>query len=201
MIGHDAFSKMYIVLAVVITLYLSTFDTSATVLFPSILLIAGLVMEFYTERKFEWHNEPITDEASFKTTMFYTVIALMAMLLMGYVIGNLKLSTFTGFDAVLYSVLIAISEEQFFRGFITDFMLNSLPNTFLALAASAGAFAVYHFARYGTNVNALAYVFAGGFILSWAAYKSRKLSPSMNGHIINNVGSFIKGVSALIGAG
>jgi membrane protease YdiL (CAAX protease family) len=155
-------------------------------------------MELFLERK-HIGKEVLEDEkepATLGKIAYYTVIALFGIFLIGYAINLVPLTipaALTGTDAILYSVLIGIAEEQFFRGFLTDWLLSVLPSWIMAVSAGAGIFAVYHFARYGTQLNALVYVFAGGFILGWVAYKSRRLSPTMIAHAANNTISYLKG--------
>jgi membrane protease YdiL (CAAX protease family) len=90
----------------------------------------------------------------------------------------------------LYAVLISISEEQFFRGAILNFLL-SLTNATVAIFSSAAIFMVYHFAVYGTSTSNLVYVLVGGLALAWADYRSGRISPSMLAHLINNLAAFI----------
>lgn len=185
---------MLVILAIMITIYLSTFQTTQIVLFPVTLLLSGLVMEFYLERKREYVDS-ILEPTTMKQIGNYTIIALFGIFLTGYVVQKFKIPMeLTGYDAILYGVLIAIGEEQFFRGFITDWLLTQLKSPMLALLVSALTFMIYHFAVYGTQADALIYVFAGGFVLSWTAYKSRRISPPMLAHIINNVAAVLGGI-------
>ena len=193
MIRQDTISRTLIILAIMITIYLSTFETTTIVLFPAILLITGLIMEFYLEKKREV-TDHITEKSTIKSVGYYTVLALFGIFLAGYAIEKFRPPMeLTGYDALLYSMLIAVAEEQFFRGFITDWLLSKIAQPHMALLASALIFTIYHFARYGTKPEALLYAFAGGFILSWVAYKSRRLSPCMLAHILNNAIAVIGG--------
>ncbi len=195
MIRQDTISHMCIVLALAITLYLFTYESTTLVLFPVVLLISGATMELWFERKQEFVDDNITESKTLSRIGAWTGIALAGMLVSGasitYVKSNISMQL-TGTGAILYSVLIAISEEQFFRGFITDWLLVRFPNPLLAILSSAAIFMVYHFMRYGTSIDALAYVFAGGFILAFVAYKSRLLSPLMLGHVINNIYALVR---------
>lgn len=189
MIKHDSISKLLIILAVMITVYLTTFTPTVITMFPATLLITGLVMERFLERKLEYTNHMLS-ESTFRSVGFYTALALLGMLLTAQIQAHLfkgEIAQIAGYNLVLYSILIAIAEEQFFRGFITDWMITTLKHPYLAIVASALIFTVYHLARYGTSMNALTYVFAGGFLLSYVAYKSQRISPCMIAHLINNV--------------
>ena len=195
MIRQDRISKMLIILAVAIVIYLATFETTTVVMFPFFLLVGGVAMEVFLERGHKPEVVSFSEEkSSLSQVAFYTVLALFGIFLTGYAVNlvpSLKMLSLTGVNAMLYGVLMGIAEEQFFRGFITDWFLANMGNVWVALLASAGVFTAYHFARYGTSANALAYVFFGGLILSWTAWKSRRVSPSMLAHAGNNFISYI----------
>ena len=188
-------SRGAFIIAILITIYLATYQSSAIILFPATLLLAGMMMEYQLERKgtgFKKGDEPETRQTRqlTTTTVYYSVIGFVGILVTGYTINVVKYITslaITSYDAALFSSLMAISEEMFFRGFITDFLLTSIKLPYLALFTSAGIFTIYHLARYGTQIDSLIFVFAGGFILSWIAYKSRSLGPSIISHTLNNI--------------
>jgi len=184
MIKQDNISKILIIASIMVTIYLSTFDTSPLMLFPAVLLLGGLSMEFLLEKKREEVDDGF-ELKSLQNTAYYTVLALFGVFMSGYVAKYFPLQL-TGFDALLYAMLIAVAEEQFFRGFITDWLLTKTGNPIFGLLASSLVFAVYHLARYGTEPSALIYVLAGGFVLNYVAYKSQRLSSCMLAHIINN---------------
>ncbi len=175
------------VIGIIVIMYLGTYETTAIILFPAVLLISGVVMELYLEKRREYVDS-LDEAATLRQVGFYTIIALLGTFSIGaftrYVDLPLQLM---GYSALLYSILIAISEEQFFRGFIVDLFLREVPHPYLALLGSTLLFMLYHLARYGGTPDSLLYVFVGGFMLSWVAYKSRRLSPCQLGHIINNL--------------
>lgn len=194
MIQQDSLSHVLVVTAIIITIFLSTFETTTIVLFPAVLLMAGLIMEFYLERHREY-TDHIFEPLTMRKIGYYTVLALFGIFITGYAVKYVELPMqLTGYDALMYSILIAVAEEQFFRGFITDWLLSRIANPMVALFTSALVFMTYHFARYGTATDALIYVFAGGFILSYVAYRSKRLSPTMLAHILNNVVAVLGGI-------
>ena len=185
MIRHDSISQIFIIIAVMITLYLATFQVTSVILFPVILLLSGFMLQFYVLRHIEIVNH-LTEERTLVSIGYYSALALVAIAISGYIAQNMPFEL-TGIDAYLFAYLMAISEEQFFRGFITNFFLLKLNNPLLAIVASGFVFCIYHLARYGTEPSALMYVFLGGCILSWVAYRSGRLSPVMIAHTINNL--------------
>ncbi len=203
MIFHDAVSQSLLVLALLCLVFLATFENTTIILFPTILLVVGVTMELFLERK----REMVEDDPTVKSLGrigYYTIIALFGIFAMGYAINLVPLVTLqlTAYSAFVYSILVAVAEEVFFRGFITDWLLvkmgaeKSPKKAYLAVAASAAVFCAYHLARYGTNVNALVYVFFGGFILSWVAWKSKRVSPTIIAHVINNGATYMTAIVA-----
>jgi len=185
-VNHDGLSQVLTILAVMLIIYLATFETTVTVLFPAVLLITGLVLQFYLQRRVEVVNH-LAESAG--NIGFYTLVALAGIALASFMapaVTRLPKMELTGVDAMLYGALIAISEEQFFRGAILNFLFT-LVNPTVAIFSSAAIFMVYHFAVYGTIASSLVYVLVGGLSLAWADYRSGRISPSMLAHIFNNV--------------
>jgi len=190
MISHDSLSQILTALACFITIYLATFETTVIILFPALLLITGLVLQFYLVRKVEVVDSLVENAGNIG---FYTLVALAGIALASFVspaVSRLPKMELTGVDAMLYAVLIGVAEEQFFRGAILNFLLT-LTNSTIAIFSSAAIFMTYHFAVYGTSTSNLVYVLVGGLALAWAAYRSGRLSPSILAHVINNVLSFM----------
>jgi membrane protease YdiL (CAAX protease family) len=197
-IKHDRISSALLVLAFSLTIFLATFTTTTIIIFPSILLIGGLTMEMFFSKK---HIEVLDDGTEFvtlKTIAYYSLLALVAMILAGYAIANIPLSIpmvpaeLTGASALAYTVLIALSEAEFFQGFLLKWLLSVLSQPLYAIFACAGLAAVFHFAVYGTQSNALLYVFIGFFIMNWVTYKSQRMSVPMISHALNNIISVLR---------
>jgi len=185
MIKYDSISKMLTVVAVLISLYLSTFEQGITIiLYPVILLLSGVVLQRFMLRELSEVDSIFKEETS-KQLIYYTAIAIAGIALTGIAVKYVP-SQIVGMNIVLFGVLMAVAEEVFFRGFLTNFFITRFTPA-IGILASAGIFAVYHFARYGTQISSLIYVLAGGTILGYVAYKSGRLSPVIIAHIINNL--------------
>jgi len=190
MIRQDRISKMLIVAAMLLCVYLATFENSTLIMFPGILLTFGLIMEWFLEKKREDVSDS-RDKGSWKEIGFYTVLSVGGMALVAWGTSYKPWMIMVPASGIAYVVLMAISEEQFFRGFITDLLLSKFNRKILAVILAGFLFAIYHIAMYSTNPDAMLYVLAGGVILSWVAYRSRRLSPGMIAHIFNNVRAVI----------
>lgn len=191
MLRDDGISQGFTVGALAIIIYLSTFiGFLDRLLIPFALLIGGLVLQRYIKGKIK-HDVRIDQEEG-KSILFYTIVALAIIGLGSLTIPYLfkppvlpiQLATF---DAMLYGSLFAISEERFFRGFFTPFLYSKFNFALLANFASGGAFALYHLAVYGSSGNSLMYVLIAGTGLSWVTLQSRRISPAILGHLINNM--------------
>jgi len=188
-VAHDSLSQVMTALACFILVYLATFEQSYSIIFPAVLLVSGLILQIYFSRKIEVVDSLVQ---SAPNILFYTLVALAGIALASFVAPLLQPPVqkmqLTPFHAMLYSLLIAVAEEQFFRGALLNFLLSSFKGlAFLAIALNAAVFTVYHFAVYQTAIGALVYVFIGGLVLAWVAWRSNRLSPSMLAHVINNL--------------
>lgn len=192
---QDSVSYALMLIALLGTVYLATFSTTSVVLFPAILLLVGFFGERIIERRRRSIEEDSTSSrGDMRIIGYYSVLALAGMFIAGYAVnlvdfGGLALGEF---DSVVYSVLIAIAETQFFQGFVLEALFSSnLPflagQPVMACFVGAGVCVVYHLARYGADFNALVYVFVGFSVLNWVSWRSRRLSPAMIGHGMNNL--------------
>ncbi len=188
MIRADNVTYAYTVIGVLIAVYLSTFELGLLILFPVILLTTGIALQVYLMRKVKADEHIDATEGS--QIIFYTIIALAVISVTSFFASAIPRSvqgmSLTGSDQVMFMVLMAIAEEQFFRGAITQFFL-SMTAPMLAIIGSAAIFAVYHLAVYGTDVSVLLYVFVAGTVLAWISYRTRRLSPATTAHVINNI--------------
>jgi len=191
MIRQDTVTIMFTLLAVTISLYLATFEPGVLILFPTILLITGLILQFYLLRRVEVVDS-LAEPETLGNIGFYTLIAVAGLGVSSVLAPQIAKAIpmeLTGMDAVLYAILMAVSEEQFFRGALTNFLLQHT-QPMPAIIGSAAVFTVYHLGVYKTIASALVYVFIGGMILAWVGYRSGRLSPCVIAHIVNNVLAF-----------
>lgn len=190
MIRQDPISKGLTIIGLLIPVFISTFELTLYTLFPSFLLIAGIVGQRYVLKKIE--EDPTIDVGEFSDIMFWTFTALAVIFASSLVIpyfnfpSSIETETLDIMSLRLFVVLMAIAEEQFFRGFLTNFFLVKLPPAF-AVLASGSIFAIYHFGVYGTSFDLIGYVWIAGTILSYIAVKTQRLSPCMLAHIVNNL--------------
>jgi membrane protease YdiL (CAAX protease family) len=207
MLRQDWISGAAFVYCLLAVAWLAIWNTVTVVLFPVILLLMGYV----GERRF---RKNIGDEGEvgesdnprklpFSQIALYSGAALAAILATGYYVSYLPLTemaSLPALDGFLYSTSMAVAEEYFFRGFILDMLLSiTIPvgsfkflgqfvnNNYVKIGFSAVVFMGYHWARYGTAMDSLAYVLVGGFALGLVNYRLKRLSPSIIAHGLNNV--------------
>ena len=89
-----------------------------------------------------------------------------------------------------FAVLMAVSEEIFFRYFITRYVSNISTNQ-IAWLVSASFFTAYHFWRYGPFLPILMVTFFSGLILAWAYTSSGMPSTVILPHMVINYMSFM----------
>lgn len=176
-------------------LYLSTFDLAVILLFPVVLLTAGLLMQYYNFGKPSEVKNGYIDRQSAKSIGYYILLGSASLLFIGLVapqieiipfLANVELNTT---QATLYSILIAVAEEQFFRGFLANYLAKQ--SMLLGIFGSAAIFTVFHLAVYGTVASTMFYVMASGLLLAYVGIRSGRLSVPMIVHIINNFGAWL----------
>ena len=185
-IRQDAISIGLTALAVTISVYLATYDLGVLAIFPAFLAVTGLIMQTFVGKAIGYERT-----TSLVNIALYTAVSVAALAIASMYSTNNPFGGFTGsisqlstIDKKLFGVLMAVAEEQFFRGFITSYFTSKVG--FMGVIMSAGVFGVFHLAVYGTAASALTYVFLAGVVLSFVAYKTGMISPVMIAHVMNN---------------
>lgn len=141
-----------------------------------LLLFAGLFgMMFFTSYRRE------TSLSLPKKLPFY-VFGLGGILAINILVGEIPFALMV---AETVAVLMSIPEEQFFRGFMYKW-LDPYGN-WTATLVSTGTWTVYHFLRYGTQLDALWIVFLSGVILAYILEATNRLSVVMAIHMTVNL--------------
>ena len=188
MTKQDPISLAFTIGAVFLSIYWSTGEKSFLGVFPAILLISSFGLNYYIGQRYPTENKISGDEAA--NILVYAGVALAGMFFTGTFTQNYfspqTVVQLSGLDAVTYGVLMAVAEEQFFRGALVNFLfarLGSLP----AVAGSGAIFAVYHFFVYAGSQSALLYVLGGGLLLAYVTVRSGRISPAILSHVCNNI--------------
>jgi len=171
-------------------------------IYPMLLLLGCTVFRVFL-------NKPVTqdeyiDEPERKSIIINYLIALSGIFIGTYMIRDLykhptnpipligtPFPELAILDMMMFTGLMAICEEQFFRGEIFEWLTNRLPAPGLAIISSSAFFTAYHFQIYGSSVDSLLYVFVGGVVLAWAVYRSRRLCCASLAHLTNNLFSVV----------
>jgi membrane protease YdiL (CAAX protease family) len=191
-IQQDSISIMLTAVALLASVYLSTFDLGILNVFPGFLLVAGIVMNMFVNKSISYDEGQ--SSGGTKNLLIYSAVAVaglgMAALAAGFTSTYFLPQSITQLsmqDQVVFGVMMAISEEQFFRGFLTQFFYSRFNSMFIGVIASAACFMAYHLAVYGDVTANLVYVFVAGAFLSYTAIASKRISVPMIGHVINNI--------------
>lgn len=188
MIKQDSVSLGFTVAALFLSMYWSTGEKSFIGLFPAILLFGGVTINYLSGYRFGVDSATTGGKAA--NIVLYTLVALAGMYLTGIYAANYfapqTTVPLTGIDALEYGVLMAVAEEQFFRGGLLNFLIQRM-GPWLGIFGSAAVFMVYHFFVYAGNGAALLYVFGGGVLMAYVTVQTQRLSPSILAHVINNV--------------
>jgi membrane protease YdiL (CAAX protease family) len=107
-----------------------------------------------------------------------------------------SLLTLPFIQAVTLSMSQAVAEEQFFRGFLLDYIYDRLKSSTIVKLPSlqlipsiigGSIFTVYHYWRYSLHPDVMMYIFFTGILMSWICLKSRRLSPVLLSHVLVNL--------------
>jgi hypothetical protein len=156
-------------------------------IFPAFLAITGLVMAMFVGKSIGYERTTSLANIALYTAVSVAALSIASMYStsnpFGFAAG--AVTQLSAIDRKLFGVLMAVAEEQFFRGFLTSFFVSKT-NGMIGCVMSAGVFGIFHLAVYGTAFSALTYVFLAGLVLSFVAQKTGMLSPVMVAHVINN---------------
>ena len=115
--------------------------------------------------------------------IFVSILAIYAVNIYGL---TLSLSALP-ISGCLFLVLMGISEEVLFRGFLTTLFVKMTGSSHIAVALSSVVGMVYHAAVYGASNTNLAIVFGSFFVLGFSYVLSGyRLSVPMVAHAIVN---------------
>ncbi len=195
MIQQDYISKSLSLLAVCLLIFLSTFGSD--ILVRAVFMVVMILSSWALSAKFKIDvDDPSLDRAEGKQMVMWAVISFFVIMFLNSIVPKLPLGLQTlqaipidsrVMVATMLAMLIAIAEEQFFRGLITNLLVSKLGSAWpLAILMSGAFFAIYHFAVYGTSASNLIIVAGSGMVLSLAAYKTRRVSTTMGPHLANN---------------
>lgn len=142
--------------------------------------------------------DPSIDQGEFKQSLIWIMASIGVIAVMATVIPR-----FSGFWAItldtskelsttevfliprMFGILIATAEEMFFRGFATNLFI-ARTGAGIGVTLSGLFFAAYHVAIYGTNPALMLFVAGAGIMLSYAAYRTGRVSTTIFAHTFNN---------------
>lgn len=197
MLRHDMVSVSLLISAIALSVFLYTYVGLTPLLAPAILLGASVVIRVYTRKRKVQHDTEISQTES-RSIITYFLLGLAGLSVFDAV-GNYVfqpkvpaqiLALQLPMIAMIFGAIMAISEEQFFRGELFDLLARR--NVILAIGTSSVVFAGFHLQVYGTSLSSLWYVFGGGVMLAFVAWKTQRLLTPMLVHLANNLmGTFI----------
>ena len=189
-IKHDTISIAFSIIAIMLLIFLSTFgaDLMLRAGFSVLLILSGLALSRMTGN-LEIDDDIDPSEGISIMKWFMISVGIIVMLAMYVPKIPLSLDNLSSTELLLvprmFAVLMAISEEIFFRGFVTNFFITKFSLSF-GILASGVFFGIYHLAVYGTEMSIMMYVVGAGLILSYVAVKTGRTSTTMLAHVLVN---------------
>lgn len=186
MYKFDLLTTSLVILGVMFSLYITTFERSVLSIFPAILLISGLVLfMMFGERLYR--GEPSLGRVGYYSLIGlaggFLIMSMVPRVFAGNIIKNLAINTGT---AVILAILMAIAEEIFFRGFLFSFFMGYTNSMIASNILQAVLWASYHSAVYGYNPILILSIMIIGVIFGWIDYRCSSLSPSLIAHVVIN---------------
>ncbi|MEM4273960.1 MAG: type II CAAX endopeptidase family protein [Candidatus Caldarchaeum sp.] len=198
MIRQDGVSIALTVVAASQLIFLGTFGTqivTVTVFILAIMMV-GLVLSMwlgYSER-----DESIDSEER-EQLLVWSIVALATIgalnllnlfkpaagTILSIALGNVAAEARALVSRML-GVLIAVAEEQFFRGALTNMFIRTVGQA-ASMVLSGIIFAVYHLAVYGSQPTTMLIIAGAGTILAFTAIRTGRVSTPMIAHVVNNV--------------
>jgi len=185
-VRQDNISLLLTVLAISIFLYSALWSPTLMQLatYAVVLPLAGLLLSLVTRTYAR--PDPHLDVSETRDMIRDMVLAFTAIMLANLFTSFVLKLDVPPINAKLLAILMAIGEEDLFRGFFTPWLANRLGEA-AGIFASSLLFAIYHFAVYGASVESLLVVFLAGSILSFIALKSRRITAVKLAHMLNNL--------------
>lgn len=188
-IRQDPISLAASAIAITELVFLSVFpgDLQTDSIIAALILVSGLVMQRY----FKIDAQEGIDSQGRSNIFVYSAIAVVIFFILNIYVPKLPLSVeaVIGTNVVpdkMFELLIAVSEEQFFRGFLGNLLITRT-NAGIGIFMDGLIFMVYHFAVYGSSASSLGIVFGAGITLMFIDWKTGRVSPSILAHVINNL--------------
>lgn len=208
MIRQDYYSGMFIAVGVALTILLFVWGAKfESLLAPIMLLFGSGIIRIYTVRR-PVPEDTVVTQSELQNVGVYALLALAGLavgnlFIQGYFVPqvpNQILALSLPFVSTIFTVLMAISETQFFQGELLP-LIGQKTGWGVAIPIVAIIGVGFHMNIYGTQPNALMYVFIGFLLLSWVAVKTRRVLTAMIGHVGNNLANFVPPLLLLGGAG
>jgi hypothetical protein len=185
----DVVWLFWTVIAFLIFAYLPTYiDVEPVLATKSIigfsLLLGGIVMiavlvGFKTDRFYSLED--------FMNSLGYIFIGILAIYAVNIYASTLQLSA-VPISGTLFMMLMAVSEETIFRGFLLTMITKMTGSSLIGVALSSVVGMVYHAAVYGVSNMNMAIVFGSFAVLGFTYIMSgNRLSVPMSAHVIMNL--------------
>lgn len=193
-ITQDSLSWAIALLGLILPALMLTFEVINFTAFSTLMVVWGFGMAgtiLLHTSKATIVDDPTFGQKDIEKVSRFTIIAFLAMLIGSIAVPQLFTSMVplqsAGQTRLLYACFFAVNEETFFRGGFLFQIYSKYPSKILAAGVSAMAFSVFHWAVYGTQVDALWFVFLAGVALAYSVLWSERMTPAYLSHLAWNI--------------
>jgi membrane protease YdiL (CAAX protease family) len=175
-----------IVSAVLVFMFAQTFGVELSAFYSAVLfLIVGVVFSWVTVGV-QWS---FLDLKHIFTDLFYVALSVGAVFIVNSQVP-FKLQAQNPVGVKMFSVLMGVAEECFFRLWLCNFFYLVSKSMVLSIVVSSGIWTIYHIARYQGQPSAFFVIFGAGCILGFVMLTSRRADAPIFAHgVVNYIAS------------
>jgi membrane protease YdiL (CAAX protease family) len=172
--------------AVLVFMYAQTFGIEQTVFISAVMFLVVGVM-------FAWVMVGVQfnffDFKHLFTDLFWTALSVGAVFIVNTQVP-FRLQAENPVGVRLFSVLMGVAEECFFRLWLCNFFFKISRSMVLSIVVSSGIWTIYHIARYQGQPSAFFVIFGAGCILGYVMLASRRADAPIFAHgVVNYIAS------------
>ena len=172
--------------AVLVFMFAQTFGVEQTVFISAVLFLVIGIM-------FAWVMVGVQfnffDFKNLFNDLFWTALSVGAVFIVNTSVP-FRLEAQNPVGVRLFSVLMGVAEECFFRLWLCNFFFRISRSMVLSIVVSSGIWTIYHIARYQGQPSAFFVIFGAGCILGFVMLSSHRADAPIFAHgVVNYIAS------------
>ena len=177
----DALGGFFIIAAIMILIYSSTFPSTMNLsMLNMVLLVTGISGALL------FHTLQVSGSIDLKAVEYGLMVAVV-VIISNIMIVNIKYySQVPPINLGLFMILVAVAEETAIRGFLMPVFISKI-GVWPGIILSSASWMIYHWYVSSGNPVFLTTIFLAGLILGYIDIMTKSLTPSLLAHVLNNL--------------